>query len=207
MEQEERVTDHWVYLVVNASATHVKIGRSDTKEGIKKRLSALQVGHHETLRLIAMLEPEKHDGEKVLHAKFAAQKRNGEWFELKGPVLEFALQHVSNAQMERVLVNASIATQIDANEQRARARQFATESIWALYKLDRDQCIAAICHLISAPVFLDAFEDKHVVEIDMHTHIAMRKMRQELILSHERQSEISARMAEITFNPNVRENA
>ena len=201
------MTDHWVYLVVNASATHMKIGRSETKEGIKKRLSALQVGHHETLRLIAMLGPETHDGEKVLHTKFAAQRRNGEWFALEGPVLEFALEHVSDAQMQRVLVNASIATQIDANEQRARARQFATETIYALYKLDRDQCIAAICHLISAPVFLDTFEDKHVVEIDMHTHMAMRKMRQELILGHKRRSEISARMAELDFNPNVTENA
>lgn len=76
----------WVYFVTNASYTHVKIGKSSTREGCYKRLADCQVGNHEHLLLLGLVPPMRHLGEKYLHRRFQDDYVRGEWFRLSDQI-------------------------------------------------------------------------------------------------------------------------
>jgi hypothetical protein len=61
----------------------VKIGRSNN---IAKRLAALQTSHPQVMKLVAVLSPDT-DQETAFHKQFASCRAYGEWFYLRGSLL------------------------------------------------------------------------------------------------------------------------
>lgn len=64
---------------------HVKIGHSNNHQG---RLSALQTGHHENLRVVGVVPGSQQD-EKKMHKRFAKYRARGEWFKIEGELAAF----------------------------------------------------------------------------------------------------------------------
>lgn len=71
------VTPRKVYFVEDITAGAIKIG---VTRWPKKRLSVLQIGTSNQLRLLATIPGDEHL-ESDLHARFAAYRRRGEWFD------------------------------------------------------------------------------------------------------------------------------
>ncbi len=100
-----------IYFIRPESGSAVKIGYC--KADPVKRLRALQTGHPERLRLIAVIDgPEAgRMGEAEWHGRFAADRLHGEWFawtpELRRAVLPYMIADV-------------------VHERQAAARDFAT---------------------------------------------------------------------------------
>ena len=65
-----------VYFIQHITTKHIKIGCS---ERLKNRLSELQVGNSEKLRIVATCEG-SYEEEKQLHKEFKEYKLRGEWF-------------------------------------------------------------------------------------------------------------------------------
>lgn len=145
---EQHMSDYWVYLIVNASMSHVKIGRTDTKDGIAKRLAGLQTGHHESLSILGEIKPGNHPGESELHNTFKEYRAAGEWFRLEGPVLEFAIKHTTNAGALRVLQRAESRLTREQIEKRNKIDLF-TRILFAIYKEDGDTFVDAVCEMLT----------------------------------------------------------
>lgn len=74
----------WVYFIQAGDSGPIKIGSSNSPT---TRLSELQIGSALDLRLLRQL-PGTADDERALHARFAAHRIRGEWFEPSPEVLE-----------------------------------------------------------------------------------------------------------------------
>ena len=142
------MNDHWIYLITNASMSHVKIGRTDTQDGIKKRLAGLQTGHHEHLSIIGEIKPGDHPGESELHKQFKEYRAAGEWFRLDGPVTAFALEHTKHAGARRVLERTESRLSQEQLEKRDRIAMFV-RILRAIYKTDDDSFTEAICEMLT----------------------------------------------------------
>ena len=72
--------NHSVYVIREIGTGTVKIGK--TRGNPQGRLRELQTGCPYQLELIAVLSPNEHPGEKVLHARCAQWRirAGGEWF-------------------------------------------------------------------------------------------------------------------------------
>jgi len=73
------------YIIRAGLTGPVKIGRADDVEA---RRRDLQTAHHETLHVLRVLDT-PFDAEPILHAKFAALRIRGEWFEFDQEMLSF----------------------------------------------------------------------------------------------------------------------
>lgn len=80
--------DGWpglVYFIGSNDKSPVKVGytNDNTHNSVNKRLSALQTGNPETLRVISTIEPAYIKNEKAIHSFLAPWRvrDNGEWFE------------------------------------------------------------------------------------------------------------------------------
>lgn len=78
-----------IYFIANSSYTHVKIGKSQTREGCHRRLSDCQVGNPEPLLLLGIVPPMKHLGERYLHQRFQDDYVRGEWFQLSNQIAAY----------------------------------------------------------------------------------------------------------------------
>lgn len=76
-----------VYFIEAVGSGRVKIGF--TQGDPKQRLSDLQVGSHDELRVVRVIEDANQDDERRIHGRFSKLRRNGEWFELQGELAEF----------------------------------------------------------------------------------------------------------------------
>lgn len=76
-----------VYFIQNTNTGHVKIGYTNTS--IKQRLSALQTGSSDKLRVLAVLENATMEDEKELHFKFSHLNTIGEWHILNYDLLDY----------------------------------------------------------------------------------------------------------------------
>jgi hypothetical protein len=74
--------DSWLYFIVTADYTHVKIGMSSTERGCQKRLESCQTGNHQPLFLAAVIPPWRHHGEAHTHTMFQHLRVRGEWFRM-----------------------------------------------------------------------------------------------------------------------------
>ena len=75
-----------LYFVQKGGAGPIKIGVSSDVDG---RIRQLSTGSDERIRLLAAIEQTEEVNERALHAKFAGFRKNGEWFEPCGELLEF----------------------------------------------------------------------------------------------------------------------
>lgn len=87
-EERQRAARRWVYFVQRGDDGPVKIGI--TKD-IKSRMSSLQTGHAEQLRLLASFEGARRD-ERELHDRLSAHRISGEWFHPAPEVLAAAAE-------------------------------------------------------------------------------------------------------------------
>lgn len=78
-----------IYMVRAGSDGPLKIGRA---ADVRKRLSELQVSHHERLHLLGAM-PGDAEEEAAIHARFAAHRLRGEWFRPAAEIIEFAAKH------------------------------------------------------------------------------------------------------------------
>lgn len=74
--------ESWLYFIVTADYTHVKIGMSSTERGCHKRLGSCQTGNHQRLYLAAVIPPWNHHGEVHTHNLFRHLRVRGEWFRM-----------------------------------------------------------------------------------------------------------------------------
>jgi len=74
-----------IYFMANEVRRAVKIGVSVCP---RRRLSLLQTGSVETLRILAM-EPGDEAREAELHKQFDAYRLRGEWFHLSGDIADY----------------------------------------------------------------------------------------------------------------------
>lgn len=74
----------WVYFVQAGEGGPIKIGFSSD---VGSRIAALQSGHGEPLRLLAMV-PGSRPEEKALHGRFAPARVRGEWFRPTAELLD-----------------------------------------------------------------------------------------------------------------------
>jgi len=77
----EKEGARWIYFIQKGESGAIKIGISKDPE---RRLMTLQTASDEPLRIIGCFRGFESD-ERNLHARFAAQRRMGEWFD---PVIE-----------------------------------------------------------------------------------------------------------------------
>lgn len=75
----------WVYFIRAGDDGPIKIGYSKAPD---QRLSSLQTGHPSRLRLLAT-EPGDAVKEAALHQRFAATRKEGEWFEATPELLGY----------------------------------------------------------------------------------------------------------------------
>jgi hypothetical protein len=85
-----------VYFILAEETNRVKIGFSNEPE---RRLSDLQTGSPCTLRMLAVFPSNSVGTEKALHAKFAKQRVNGEWFHFHASIREFLTRNKQRASM------------------------------------------------------------------------------------------------------------
>jgi len=83
----------FVYFILAEETNRVKIGFSSEPE---RRLSDLQTGSPCSLRMLAVFRGTSRT-EKALHAKFAKQRINGEWFQFHATIREFLTQNKHKA--------------------------------------------------------------------------------------------------------------
>jgi hypothetical protein len=83
----------FVYFILAEETNRVKIGFSNEPE---RRLSDLQTGSPCSLRMLAVFRGNSRT-EKALHAKFAKQRINGEWFHFHATIREFLTQNKHKA--------------------------------------------------------------------------------------------------------------
>jgi hypothetical protein len=69
-----------------ATNTHVKLGFSRTKEGVYKRLQAIQTGNPQQCTIAWIIDGDRST-ERRLHQRLAHYRCHGEWFKVE--VLEF----------------------------------------------------------------------------------------------------------------------
>lgn len=69
----------YVYFIQQEVTYAVKIGFTESRAGLTQRLTDLQVGSPYPLRLVH-LAPGSWALEKLLHARFAEDRLQGEWF-------------------------------------------------------------------------------------------------------------------------------
>jgi len=89
-----------IYFVATSDNAFVKIGHC--KESIDKRFTALQVGNHEELRIVALCFGTR-DAEFELHQRFAASRVRGEWFAMTD-ALAALIAEVGIAEIAQPLV-------------------------------------------------------------------------------------------------------
>lgn len=91
----------WTYFIQSGFDGPIKIGRSDNPEG---RLVELQVGSHETLRLLLVLEG---DVEFEMHTVFRNLHIRGEWFTAGETLLQFIAENSGDrGSLERIVATA-----------------------------------------------------------------------------------------------------
>lgn len=73
------------YIIRAGLTGPVKIGKADDVEA---RRADLQTAHHETLHVLRVIDT-AFDAEAILHAKFAALRIRGEWFEFDAEMLSW----------------------------------------------------------------------------------------------------------------------
>ncbi len=78
-----------IYFIQDEATFHIKIGFTDGKP--KDRLTALQTGCPSRIVLLASIEGDR-EKEKSLHARFAAHRVVGEWFNPSPALISFLLQ-------------------------------------------------------------------------------------------------------------------
>lgn len=79
-----------IYFIGNTDEGFVKIGYSlNDTEG---RLNALQSANPHELSVLAIIDKSSHQGESMLHKRFAQYRIRGEWFRLSGE-LEMFIRH------------------------------------------------------------------------------------------------------------------
>jgi hypothetical protein len=79
-----------IYFIQAQDSKSIKIGYTDKNPA--KRLSALQTGSVESLKLLFCIEG-NIDAEKQLHAKYSQHRLCGEWFTFEGDLKRFVLEH------------------------------------------------------------------------------------------------------------------
>lgn len=90
-----------IYFIQPEGEPAVKIGQTGN---VPARLSALQMAHHKPLAVIAIM-PGGGKEEAALHARFATQRRRGEWFRLDDEIAAF-LETVAKPRTPWQMVNA-----------------------------------------------------------------------------------------------------
>lgn len=81
-----------VYFIQGISGGPIKIGKS---VNVYSRLAALQTGHHEEFKILAIIKDGGFVLEKNLHNKFGKYNVRGEWFEPVPELLEYIEQNKS----------------------------------------------------------------------------------------------------------------
>lgn len=84
------------YFVLGVKTGLVKIGR--TTCAVKTRLTAMQIGSPDALRLLAVIDA---DVEGWFHREFACYRKHGEWFELPLDVVQ-AIENKENAVVDSI---------------------------------------------------------------------------------------------------------
>lgn len=112
LDDRERV-NHWVYVIRESLTGCIKVGRTEKSESIPERVKSLQTGCPYDLQIVAILSPEDHPGERILHSRLGKWRvrPTGEWFygvdeafDVLGipvPVSVGTHQDVLNASFER----------------------------------------------------------------------------------------------------------
>lgn len=77
-QRDRCAAESWVYFIQGDPGTPIKIGFSAWAE-IKYRISNLQSGNPQTLRLLCAAPGDRY-WEKALHHEFATDRVRGEWF-------------------------------------------------------------------------------------------------------------------------------
>ena len=81
MPQEVRKSVTYIFF----DGEFVKIGQSNSLEGVLLRLSSCQVGNARQLDVIGITETSESD----IHERFASERVRGEWFRLSHEMLRF----------------------------------------------------------------------------------------------------------------------
>jgi len=88
-----------IYFVESPDGTAIKIGKA---ADVPNRLSMLQTGNHERLKLLAVLNwPDAY--EQALHLQWAHLRVRGEWFRATWELRHFIAGEVGYETYERVL--------------------------------------------------------------------------------------------------------
>lgn len=87
----------WVYVIHRPATNEVKIGVSRCP---RDRMATLQTGSSSPLVLLAKVRG-AHSEEQMLHERFAAHRKSGEWFEASPEILEWA-KNPRNPMEERL---------------------------------------------------------------------------------------------------------
>lgn len=79
-----------VYVVINRTTYHVKIGYARTIKNAFLRLKDFQVANHVKLEMLALFSDQGNNrGEKAMHNLFNEFRVSGEWFECDSKLLGF----------------------------------------------------------------------------------------------------------------------
>jgi hypothetical protein len=81
----------WIYFILCADAKRCKIGF--TRHDVSKRLANLQTGSASELCLLVK-HPGSMESERILHARFAADRVQGEWFNVSEDIRAYLLAAV-----------------------------------------------------------------------------------------------------------------
>lgn len=98
---------------------HVKIGVA-TDLGL--RLSAIQIGSPEAMRVLAVIENAGLEKERELHARFASLRVRGEWFSVEGALADYL---------------AALPAYDRATDPQETARRFLSKHIKRVHRADR----------------------------------------------------------------------
>jgi len=108
-----------IYFIQQGDDGPIKIGTSDNPE---KRLQQLQGSHHETLRLLKVVEGSNW-AEKRLHQHLAAFRLRGEWFENCAEVLRVV--EIAEAMVNEMSRTRSVRLPLSVTNASTRARELA----------------------------------------------------------------------------------
>ena len=77
-----------IYFIQNNHTKNIKIGKTNGKNGLLRRLVSLQVGNEQVLEIIGVIIEYQYS-EKVLHKMFNEYRLLGEWFKLNEELTTF----------------------------------------------------------------------------------------------------------------------
>lgn len=148
------------YIIRAGEHGPVKIGRADD---VPSRLADLQTGHHETLHVIRILDT-PFDAEPILHARFAALRLRGEWFDFSPEMLSF----VPEAPDDDLTVGDAMKRARNAAQEEASSLVLILRDRYR-HVMDRKRFLRHLAALLQCtPRRVRALRDREARRIDVH---------------------------------------